>query len=249
MAELAIIGGSGLTRLDVLREAGRQAVDTPFGKPSAPLVLGSFKGQEIIFLPRHGDQHTIPPHKVNYRANIWALKQLGAKRIIGIAAVGGISPESKPGTIAVPDQIIDYTCGRQHTYFEEDLAQVTHIDFTHPYCEELRGLLIAASAAAGVAVNAGGTYGATQGPRLETAMEINRMARDGCDLVGMTGMPEAALARELDVCYACCSVVANWAAGRGIGPITMQEIEKNLTAGMAGVITLLSRLVADNAGY
>lgn len=247
MAELAIIGGSGLARLDVLRETGRQAVDTPFGKPSAPLVLGSLNGQEVIFLPRHGDGHTIPPHKVNYRANIWALKQAGARRIVGIAAVGGISPGSKPGTIAIPDQIIDYTFGRQHTYFEEDLVHVTHIDFTHPYCEELRSLLIAAASAAGVALTVGGTYGATQGPRLETAVEINRMARDGCDLVGMTGMPEAALARELDLCYAGCSVVANWAAGRAAGAITMQEIEKNLSAGMEDVIRLLTSLIADIA--
>jgi len=247
MAELAIIGGSGLTRLEVLQETGRQAVDTPFGKPSAPLILGSLDGHSVVFLPRHGDKHTIPPHKVNYRANIWALKQLGVRRIVGIAAVGGIGPDSKPGTIAIPDQIIDYTSGRKHTYFDEGLAHVTHVDFTQPYCEELRCLLMVASSAAGVAVTTGGTYGVTQGPRLETAMEINRMARDGCGLVGMTGMPEAALARELEVCYACCSVVANWAAGRGAGPITMQEIEKNLSTGMKGVIRLLSRLVADIA--
>lgn len=244
MTALAIIGGSGFDRLQQLRIVRRQVVGTPYGETSAPLVHGLFHGREVVFLPRHGAAHTIPPHRVNYCANIWALHQIGVKYIIGVAAVGGIHPTMAPGAIAVPDQIVDYTWGRRHTYYEKDLEQVTHIDFTEPYCRELRQKLIAAGETSGVKVIPKGTYGATQGPRLETAMEINRMEKDGCDLVGMTGMPEAALARELDICYACCAVVANWAAGRGAGPITMEEIETNLVSGMERARHLLSELAA-----
>ncbi len=245
MTELAIIGGSGFDRLQELRIVRRQVVCTPYGETSAPLMHGLFHGRAAVFLPRHGAAHTIPPHKVNYRANIWALHRIGVRYIVGVAAVGGIHSAMAPGAVAVPDQIIDYTWGRKHTYFEEDLEQVTHVDFTEPYCAELRGKLIAAGEAGGVEVIRRGTYGATQGPRLETAMEINRMERDGCDLVGMTGMPEVALARELGACYACCAVVANRAAGRGDGPITMAEIEANLVTGMERARRLLSALAAN----
>jgi purine nucleoside phosphorylase len=179
---------------------------------------------------------------VNYRANIWALKHIGVTRVIGMAAVGGITPHMAPGHICVPDQILDYTWGRPHTFFESDLSQVTHIDFTEPYCEELRQALVAAGRRAGVDPVVGGTYAATQGPRLETAQEIRRIERDGGDIVGMTGMPEAALARELGLCYACCAVVVNRAAGKGVGPITMAEIEANLVTGMEKARSLLACL-------
>ncbi|MCP3868140.1 MAG: S-methyl-5'-thioinosine phosphorylase [Gammaproteobacteria bacterium] len=245
MVDLAIIGGSGLTRIEGFEAQRHETVNTPFGDASAPLMHGLLDGRQVLFLPRHGVEHHIPPHKVNYRANVWALRKAGAKRIIGVAAVGGISSQASPGTVVVPDQIIDYTYGRKHTYFEDDLTQVTHIDFTDPYCESLRQLLIGAAQQAGVPVVLEGTYGATQGPRLETTSEINRMERDGCDLVGMTGMPEAALARELDLCYASCAVVANWAAGRSEGPIMMKEIESNLTGGMKNFFKLLSCLPSD----
>lgn len=216
MTDLAIIGGSGLTRLQGLEITRRQVIHTPYGEPSAPITHGILNNRQVAFLPRHGTAHTIPPHKVNYRANVWALKHIGAQRILAIAAVGGIGSEMAPGVIAIPDQIIDYTYGRDHTYFEHDLTKVTHIDFTHPYSEKIRQQLMRAAKAANVTVVPRGVYGATQGPRLETAMEINRMERDGCSLVGMTGMPETALARELGLEYACCAVVANWAAGRGM---------------------------------
>ena len=240
----AIIGGTGLTRLQGLEITRRETLETPYGEPSAPLAIGSLHGRELVFLARHGDRHTIPPHRVNYRANLWALKHLGIRRVISVCAVGGITQAAGPGTIMIPDQIIDYTWGRAHTLFEDGLDAVTHIDFTEPYCEELRQLLLAAAGRAGVAAIAKGTYGATQGPRLETAAEINRMERDGCDIVGMTGMPEASLARELGLCYAVCAVSANAAAGRGPGPITMDDIEATLQDGMQRVLRILEQAIS-----
>jgi 5'-deoxy-5'-methylthioadenosine phosphorylase len=243
-AELAIIGGSGFTSMQGLEITRREVVHTPFGEPSAPVTYGLLAGKEVVFLPRHGAGHTIPPHQINYRANLWALKHIGVKKVIAMGAVGGITGNMEPCRIAIPDQVVDYTWGRGHTFFENDLTHVTHVDFSEPYCQELRLELIAASKTAGVEVIPHGTYGATQGPRLETAMEITRMQRDGCDLVGMTGMPETALARELGLCYACCAMVANWAAGKGEGgAITMQEIEANLNSAMEQARTLLATLV------
>jgi 5'-methylthioinosine phosphorylase len=244
MASLtAIIGGTGLTRLDHLAIETRQPLTTPFGDPSSELVFGRLHGQELVFLARHGDPHIVPPHRVNYRANLWALQEIGVTSILAVAAVGGIGAAMVPGKIAIPDQLIDYTYGRAHTFFEDDLDAVTHIDFSRPYTPWLRDKLLGAARVAGLEVIDGGVYGCTQGPRLETAAEIARMERDGCDLVGMTGMPEAALARELEIDYACCAVVANWAAGKQAGEITLAEIEANLEAGMAGLATLLQHWV------
>jgi 5'-deoxy-5'-methylthioadenosine phosphorylase len=242
MTTLAIIGGSGLTKMDALEITRREVVNTPYGEPSSPLIHGCFDGLDIVFLPRHGAGHTIPPHKINYRANIWALKHIGVDYIVGMATVGGIRDDMEPETIAIPDQIIDYTWGRGNTFFENDLSEVTHIDFTQPYCQKLRAALIAAAEDASLDVRKDATYGATQGPRLETAMEIKRMHNDGCDLVGMTGMPEAALAKELELCYAHCSVVANWAAGKSDKAITMEDIEKNMKQGMSNVYALFEKL-------
>lgn len=240
---LAIIGGTGLTSLETLKITRREMVSTPYGEPSGPLIHGKLCDKQVVFLARHGYGHNIPPHKVNYQANLWALNQLGVERVIAVAAVGGIHPELEPGRLAFPDQIIDYTWSRNHTFFEEELDHVTHIDFTYPYCRELREKLIQAARQAGLDAREGGTYGATQGPRLETAAEILRMERDGCDIVGMTGMPEAALAREIGLCYATCAVVANRAAGKGEGEITMKEIERHLRSGMDQVKTLLSCVI------
>jgi 5'-deoxy-5'-methylthioadenosine phosphorylase len=200
-------------------------------------------GRELVFLPRHGSSHSIPPHRVNYRANLWALRHVGVETVLAVAAVGGITEAMAPAMIVIPDQIIDYTYGRDHTLFEADLTHVTHIDFTHPYCESLRKQLLEAGRHCGAIPIAGGTYGATQGPRLETAAEIQRMQRDGCDLVGMTGMPEASLAKEMNLCYAACAVVSNWAAGKGEGPIEVREIEANLTKGMEKVKSLVAALL------
>ena len=250
MADLAIIGGTGLTTLKNLEIRHRQVMHTPYGESSGPLLQGHLCNKDVVFIPRHGHAHTIPPHRVNYRANIWALRETGVRSIIAVAAVGGIGQDMPPGRLAFPDQIIDYTWSRQHTYFESDLDQVTHIDFTEPYSEPLRRLLIKAARQLKLEAVEHGTYAATQGPRLETAAEIDRLERDGCSMVGMTGMPEAALARELGLGYASCAVVANWAAGRGTGPISMQDIEANLVSGMAKVRRLLETVIAmlDGAG-
>lgn len=240
MSRLGIIGGTGLAQLEGLTGTHSESCDTPFGKPSSSLLHGTLNDTSVVFLARHGERHTIPPHKVNYRANLFALREAGVDEVVAVAAVGGISDDMAPGVIAIPSQIIDYTWGRQHTYFEDHLDLVTHIDFTEPYCESLRNKLRDAAQQSAVPVVYGGVYGATQGPRLETAAEINRLARDGCTLVGMTGMPEAALARELGLCYAGCAVVANRAAGRGDGEISMQDIEATLATAMTSVRQILS---------
>lgn len=245
MSAIAIIGGTGLTRLQSLEILRREVVHTPYGEPSGPITHGKLHGQEVAFIPRHGASHNIPPHKVNYRANIWALRYIGVQRVVAIATVGGITEKMPPNRIAIPDQIIDYTWSRAHTFFEEDIEHVTHIDFTEPYCAEMREQLIRAASVAELDALEGGGYAATQGPRLETAAEVNRLEKDGCDMVGMTGMPEAALARELELCYASCAVAVNWAAGRGDSKtITMAEINANLQVGMEKVRRLLEALVS-----
>lgn len=245
MTLIAIIGGTGLTSLTSLEISGEETLHTDFGDPSGPIKRGSLSSKEILFLSRHGDKHTIPPHKVNYRANIAALKQAGAKYIIAVNAVGGITPEMQAGKIVIPDQIIDYTWSREHTYFDGGQSGVEHIDFTEPYCESLRASLIQSGQQAGIDLLDYATYAVTQGPRLETPAEINKLDRDGCHIVGMTGMPEASLARELGLCYASVSVVANMAAGRGEGAITMEEIEFNLKSGMDKVRQLLEAVIPE----
>lgn len=212
---LAILGGSGLAKLGNLKGTTRRAVTTPYGEPSAALTFGELAGRAVVFLARHGDGHTVAPHEVNYRANVWALKECGAAEILSVATVGGITAHAGPGALLVPHQIIDYTWGRASTFFQGPGVPVKHIDFTEPYSRPLRERLLAAARACGEAVHDGAVYATTQGPRLETAAEIERLARDGADVVGMTAMPEAALARELDLAYAAIAVVANHAAGRG----------------------------------
>jgi 5'-deoxy-5'-methylthioadenosine phosphorylase len=246
---LAIIGGSGLTQLSSLDLSRREVVRTPYGEPSGALLFGHVCEYPVVFLARHGYGHTIPPHRVNYRANIWALKQSGAERVIAVNAVGGISAGYlDSGTLVIPDQVIDYTWGRAHTFFGSEHKQVTHVDFSYPYCEELRVVLADAAQRAGLPTIDHGCYGATQGPRFESAAEIRRLERDGADIVGMTGMPEAGLARELDLCYACVALVVNPAAGKAMETISVKDIERNLETGMAGVRQLLEHaipLIAD----
>lgn len=243
MTDLAILGGTGLTKLKGLEVIRREVVHTPFGEPSGALTFGKILGKEVIFLARHGYGHTIPPHMVNYRANLWALKHVGVSRVIGVCAVGGIRGDITPMTLVIPDQVIDYTWSRHHTFFERDLSQVSHIDFTLPYCEEMRQHLLASASRADIPIVADGTYGATQGPRLESAAEINRMEKDGCHMVGMTGMPEVVLAKELELCYAACAVCVNYAAGRNSGGINMKIIEENLSKAMGQVHRLLEQAV------
>lgn len=242
MSLLAVIGGTGLSDLENLEISHRQVVATPWGEPSAPVLFGELAGRRAAFLPRHGRGHTIAPHEVNYRANIWALKEVGATAVIAINAVGGIREDLTPGRLCVPDQVVDYTSGRGHTFFEGTDQPVRHADFTLPYAEPVRRRLLQAGARAGLDVADGGTYGATQGPRLESAAEIRRMERDGCDMVGMTGMPEAALARELALDYACCAVVVNRAAG--LGDDILEELDRYLDQGIRSVRRLLEALLA-----
>jgi len=242
---LGVIGGTGLTRLSNLETVRRQLVRTPYGEPSGPLTFGKMGGREVAFLARHGYGHTIPPHLVNYRANLWALHSQGVEDVVSIASVGGIRSDLGPGVIAVPDQVLDYTWGRRCTFYEGEDKAVVHVDFTRPYCDTLRGRIVEAALAAGEVIVEGGVYAATQGPRLETAAEINRLERDGADMVGMTGMPEAGLARELGLCYAAIAVVANHAAGRGesVEGIRMQDINVTLQDVLIKVRNILEKLV------
>lgn len=242
---LAVIGGSGLSQLANLDVSHREVLRTPYGEPSGAVTFGQICGRPVAFLARHGYGHTIPPHEVNYRANVWALRQRGAVGIISVASVGSIRADLKPGDIVIPHQIIDYTWGRRSTFHEGPDCTLTHIDFTEPYDRALRQRLIAAAQAVGIPVSAQSVYAATQGPRLETAAEINRFERDGADVVGMTGMPEAALARELGVPYAAISVVANYAAGRAdsVEGISFEAIQGVLVESMGLVRTIIEKLV------
>jgi 5'-methylthioadenosine phosphorylase len=247
---LAIIGGSGLTELANLEITRRQIVRTPFGEPSGAVTFGRIGQREVAFLARHGYGHTLAPHEINYRANLWALHAKGVSRIVSVCTVGAIAPDLAPGALAVPDQIIDYTWGRKSTFFEGAEQPVVHVDFTHPFCDETRGFLIAAAKDAGMAVRERGTYAAVQGPRLETAAEVNRLERDGADMIGMTGMPEAVLARELQIAYAAIAVVVNAAAGRGESRerVSLEDIGRVLDEGMDRVRQVLARVVDRHAG-
>jgi 5'-methylthioadenosine phosphorylase len=240
---LAIIGGTGLTGLSTLAVAHREVVRTPYGEPSSALLFGQIAGRDAVFLARHGHGHTIPPHRVNYRANLWALPERGAKAVLAVASVGGIRGAA-PGDLILPHQLIDYTQGRETTYFDGGDRRVVHVDFTHPYSAGLRMACLAAAKSSGIALADGGVYGAVSGPRLETAAEIDRMERDGATLVGMTGMPEAMLARELELPYAAIAVVVNHAAGRGDSAqeVSMEAIAAVLETAMDRVRALLEHV-------
>lgn len=242
MTRLGIIGGSGLANYPGLEITDVHDIETPFGMPSAPLRSAMLHNQPVVFVPRHGDKHTIAPHRVNYRANIHALKQLGVSHIVAVAAVGGIGEVFAPGRLVVPDQLIDYTHDREQSFFSDAFSADRHIDFTWPYHAELRQMLLQSAQAAKLILIDGATYGAVQGPRLETAAEIRRLARDGCDLVGMTGMPEAYLAREAGLPYATLAVVANWAAGIADSELSMDDIHHTLEAGIENVRKVIAGL-------
>lgn len=242
---LAIIGGTGLTRLSTLAVTHRQVIRTPYGEPSAALVFGDIAGHRAIFLARHGHGHTIPPHRVNYRANLWALKEQGARSVLAVASVGAISG-CAPGDLVIPHQLIDYTAGRAHTFYDGGDQQVVHADFTHPYSERLRHVGLQGARRGGIEVQDGGVYAAVSGPRLETAAEIDRLERDGATIVGMTGMPEAALAREIGIDYASVCVVVNHAAGRGdsVAQVSMETIANVLESAMDRVRALIEHVLA-----
>lgn len=225
--EIGIIGGSGFYDFPDMLNPQEVHVETPYAD-----VLGVKVGQvgerTVAFMARHGSGHRLPPHKINYRANIWALKELGVKKIISINAVGGIDSDMPPGAILLPDQIIDYTYSREHTFVDLLNDQLNHIDFTYPFSEDIRAALSDVLAASDVHLSEKGVYGCTQGPRLETVAEVNRLERDGCNVIGMTGMPEAALARELGMEYGMLCTVVNWAAGRSAEEITLEQIHEIL---------------------
>jgi len=247
---LAVIGGTGLYKLADLQDVETHQPVTQYGALSGPVRVGTLGGHKVAFLARHGEGHSLPPHKINYRANLAALQALGATRVLALNTVGGITERFGPRVLACPDQLIDYTWGRISTICEEPGTEVLHVDFGEPYTRSLRQAVIDAATRAEVALVADGCYGATQGPRLETRAEIVRMRRDGCDLVGMTGMPEAGLARELGLDYACLAIVANWAAGAGPDPdevITLQDVLDNVAAASSGLPRLLSALLDPRA--
>lgn len=239
----AIIVGSGFQ--DFARVSEPRSVKTRFGTPSAPLRTMSFDEKQVLVLPRHGDDHTLPPHAINYRANIVALKEAGAQAIVALNTVGAVSDRCGPGGLAVPAQIIDYTWGRAHTIYDGNDDDFDHIDFTQPFSEPLRAALLSAADSAGIDCYDGGVYAATQGPRLETAAEVDRLGRDGADFVGMTGMPEASLARELGVDYACLSLVVNLAAGRSDVPIH-DDVEANMAAARMRAMQVLKQFFQDS---
>lgn len=239
---IGVIGGTGLTEPVFLEDIQTLEVATPHAALPVLVHVGRSGSSQVAFIARHGRGHKIPPHAINYRANILALHKAGVRALIGVNAVGGIHPRTGPGALAVPRQIIDYTWGREHTFFAQGLDTVTHIDFTDPYDESMRQLLL--RSAGDIPVWDDGVYACTQGPRLESAAEVRRLQRDGCDMIGMTGMPEAALARELGLPYACLALSVNWAAGLTEDPISMEAIGAVLTTGMQGVLGVLVRAIA-----
>lgn len=240
VSTIAVIGGTGMNQWPGLEVEQRLNIRTPYGAPSAPLLAGKIHGMEVVFLARHGEGHKVPPHLINYRANLWALHSIGVRDIIAIAAVGGIGASMPPAALAVPHDLIDYTWGREHTCCDGFHAPLKHVEFTEPFSERVRRELLHAALAAGVDIVDGGVVGVTQGPRLESTAEISRMKRDGCDMVGMTSMPEAGLARELNVNYGTLALSVNWAAGMGSGDIHA-EIERCISEGMDKVRRVLAR--------
>jgi 5'-methylthioinosine phosphorylase len=255
---IGLIGGSGLDDWSPGKDCEVLTGETPWGAPSDPVRAWRFDGCRVLFLPRHGHDHRHPPHRVNYRANIHRLRDLGARAVLAVNTVGGISPACAPGVLAVPDQLIDYTWGRAHTFsdgpgvpasLEPDdsglFGAVQHADFESPFSNRWRKALLTAGEALGLSPLDRGCVGVTQGPRLETAAEVERLARDGCDMVNMTLQPEASLAREAGLAYACLAVVANRAAGRADTPITLEAIENTVREAMGRVRMLLSKLFEE----
>lgn len=242
----AVIGGSGFYTLNPNAESQPHLIKTPYAEAPVVLYQETFADSSVWFLPRHGKDHAVPPHRINYRANIFALKQMEIDTIISVNAVGGIHQDTAPGTLIVPDQIIDYTWGREHTFFDGPDALENHVDFTDPFHPGISQQLLEHCETLGIAVKWGGVYGCTQGPRLETAAEINRMRRDGCAVVGMTAMPEAALARELGLDYVSVAMVVNWAAGVREGTITLDEIRRELEKGVEQTRLLLEKFIGTN---
>lgn len=245
---IGVIGGSGFTNLHGFELQQTDEINTPYGKPSSAITRGRINGREVVFIARHGSDHSIAPHQINYRANLWALKHSGVEVVIATATVGGIDKECRPGAILVPDQILDYTYSRQHTFSPLN-GDLFHIDFTQPYCGSLRSLIIQSAAELGVGIVHPATYAATQGPRFESAAEVTRLERDGAHIVGMTGMPETSLAREIGLCYAALALVVNYAAGRYSAQIDVNEIRHAYQQSADQVHNILSATVSKLGNF
>lgn len=238
---IAVIGGTGVYDPDLLQERREDEVVTPYG--TVLITSGRYRGKEVAFLPRHGAGHTVPPHLINYRANIWALKMLGVKSVIATSAVGSLNRAMKPGDLALLDQFLDFTKGRPVTFYEGGPAGVVHVDYTEPYCPELRGIIAAAATGAGLDVHPAACYVCSEGPRYETPAEIKAFGILGGDLVGMTSVPEVVLAREAEMCYASIGLITNWAAGLGDGKLTHQEVVELMAANLGRLRRLLAETI------
>ena len=242
MPDIGVIAGSGVYNIPDFEIIDSVKVSTPYGEPSDIYRIGRVAGKEIVFLPRHGSLHHIPPHRINYRANIWGFRELGVSRMLSVGATGGISKRMKPGSIVVLDQIIDMTSSRDATFYDED--EVVHVDFTEPFCPDLRRGLMSAAADAEIGIVKRGTYIAVNGPRLETAAEIRAYAKLGAHVVGMTGMPETGLARELEICFAGLAVVTNAAAGISEGKLSATEVVEAMRSATERIRIMLKAFFA-----
>jgi 5'-methylthioadenosine phosphorylase len=236
---LASIGGSGVYNPSMLEKVKEIKVETPYGMIT-PLV-GEYQGREVAFLPRHGVNHSVPPHRINYQANLWGLKFIGVERIIATTAVGSLNSQMKPGDFVLIDQFLDFTKNRRNTFFEGGDLGVVHVDYTQPYCPEVRRVLLEASQGIGVNLHDRGVYVCTEGPRFETPAEITMFSRLGGDLVGMTNVPEVVLAREVGICYATISMVTNFAAGISAGPLSHEEVLTIMSENTEHLRTLLMK--------
>ncbi|MEX1034173.1 MAG: S-methyl-5'-thioinosine phosphorylase [Cellvibrionaceae bacterium] len=241
--KLAVIGGSGFDDFETLENTKIINLETPYGL-AAPMVIGQLEGDVLLFMPRHGSGQRMPPHMINYRANLWALKEQRVQRILAVNAVGSMRDIMAPGRLVLPNQLVDYTQGREHTFFTGCDAGLEYIDFTEPYDRDWRNTVLRIASRHKFSLVEDGVYACTQGPRLETAAEIQRLIKDGCDLVGMTGMPEAALARELQLPYAALAVVVNWAAGLNATPITVETVYRQLEVSIAEVKRLIGAVIS-----
>jgi 5'-methylthioadenosine phosphorylase len=244
MPMLGVISGSGMYDIPGLEIKESVTISTPYGEPSDAYRIGTLAGKEVAFLPRHGFPHRIQPHKINYRANIWGLREIGVRKIISIGASGGISGKTGPGMVTVPHQIIDMTSGRLSTFYDEE--EVVHIDFTDPFCPDLRNYIFKAAERSGVEVIKSGVYICVNGPRLETSAEVRTFALWGADMVGMTAMPEASLARELGICFAGISIITNYAAGITPGKLAAKEVVENMRLSVEKLSALLKEFFTSD---
>lgn len=241
MPDIAIIGGTGVYDPSILTDVHDDKVMTPFGE--VIFKVGTYNGKAVAFIPRHGSHHSIPPHKINYRANIWAIKKIGVKKIFATTAVGSLNPDMKPGDFVLIDQFLDFTKSRISTFFEGEGGKVVHLDVSEPYCPHLRQVLKKSAEKLGIRAHMGGTYVCTEGPRFETPAEIKMYAKLGGDVVGMTNVPEVTLAHEAEMCYSTVSMVTNQAAGISKTPLTHAEVVATMEKNGANIKNLIMKAI------